>query len=321
MTKQLNARELLIDILKWRRPHGSNTVVGFARKYLQSIGAKRDPFGNYILVVPGGVKNNILWSSHIDTVHRVEGHQNVLIKDDVVYVATSSSNCLGADCSTGVALMLQMIEYNVPGSYVFHAGEERGCLGSKFLKASNPEWLKEHTHAIAFDRRGYSSVITHQMGVNTASKVFADSFIQTVGLIEFLKPDPTGLFTDTYQYEQLIPECSNISVGYENEHSREELQNLRFYELLLECLLTADWDKLEIGEREKDTWGSYGNYGWMGHAISDHIPLKQEKDDYKKNLIQDNWDIVLSILEATGLDWETEIYRNIGWEPKRVSVS
>jgi hypothetical protein len=41
------------------------------------------------------------------------------------------SNCLGADCTTGVWLILEMIKANVPGVYVIHSDEEVGGKGAR----------------------------------------------------------------------------------------------------------------------------------------------------------------------------------------------
>lgn len=324
--KQLNSvvtpRNLLIDLLQWRRPYGSNTEKGFIKKYIRPTGAVRDGFGNYILEVPSSkpTDNVVLWSSHLDTVHQVEGMQLVTVENDWAYTQTKSSNCLGADCSTGIALMLQMIAYKVPGSYVFHAGEEKGCLGSTWMKRNNPEWLKKHTHAVAFDRRKDCSVITHQMGCNTASDDFVDSFIDVTGMHGFLKPDNTGSYTDTYQYKDLIPECTNISVGYDGEHTATEIQDLLYYEILLDALLSANFDHLTVGVREEE---DYLDYPWSS-SYDYNKPLLSPKalqEDYKKNLIQDNWKEVISIFETIGIDWETELMDQIGWEPKRIRGS
>ena len=318
-TLMTTPRSLLIDLLQWRRPYGSNTEKGFIKKYIRPTGAVRDSFGNYILEIPSAKPTNnvVLWSSHLDTVHQVEGMQLVTVEGDWAYTNTKSSNCLGADCSTGIALMLQMITYKVPGSYVFHAGEEKGCLGSTWMKRNNPDWLKKHTHAVAFDRRKDCSVITHQMGVNTASDDFVESFIDVTGMHGFLKADDRGSYTDTYQYKDLIPECTNISVGYDGEHTAAELQDLLYYEILLDALLSADFEHLAVGVREEE---DYLDYPWCSnYGFKPLLPPKALQEDYKKNLICDNWREVISIFETMGVDWETELMDSIGWEPKRIS--
>lgn len=323
-------KKLLIELLRWRRPYGSTTEKGFINKYIKPTGAVGDAFGNYILTIPNtkASPNKILWSSHLDTVHTTEGVQNIIIEDNVAYTETKNSNCLGADCSTGIAIMLCMIKAKIPGSYVFHAGEEHGCLGSKYLAKNSQVWLKTHTHAIAFDRRSDRSVITHQMGENTASVEFANSFIEATDLGMFLKPDDTGSYTDTYQYADLIKECTNISVGYLNEHSKNECQDLLYYEILVDSLLTADFDQLVIGTRQPSYY-NYGGYWDWGSTTSTKqksflpVPVNKPKSsrdnvtEYYRMLIVDNWDVILEILNNTTPDWEEEVMRQIGWDTKR----
>lgn len=42
-------------------------------------------------------------------------------------------SCLGADCTTGIWIMLQMIEANVPGFYIIHTDEEVGRKGAESI--------------------------------------------------------------------------------------------------------------------------------------------------------------------------------------------
>ena len=57
----------------------------------------------------------------------------------------ATSSCLGADCTTGIWLIMNMIEAKViEGVYVIHAAEEVGCKGSRALVADDPEWLRQY---------------------------------------------------------------------------------------------------------------------------------------------------------------------------------
>lgn len=220
----------LVDMLSYRRPFRGRTVDTFCERFLRPLGATPDAFGNWIAVVGDAP---ILWSSHTDTVHYRDGRQTVSVSEDG-YARLSKrsrmpneSNCLGADCTAGVWIMAQMIRAGVAGTYVFHAGEERGGHGSSYLLETREAWLRSFTHAIAFDRRGSSSVITHQ-GNRTASATFAQAFaaeLDRCGLKGY-EPDDTGVFTDTAIYSDVIAECSNVSVGYDREHSSAESLDL-----------------------------------------------------------------------------------------------
>lgn len=253
----------LIEMLRYRRPEGSDTQKIFCEKYLEPVFGQPDAHGNYIKLInyPNGGLPYLCFTAHHDTVHMQEGMQHVVVNGDKVMA--SDSNCLGADCTTGVWLILEMMHAEIPGIYVVHAGEEVGCVGSSALIKDHPSWL-DHTKAvISFDRKGEESIITHQMGMRTASDAFAVSLSEALGLPS-LRPDNTGAYTDSNEYVDVVGECTNLSVGYLNQHSKNESQDLFFAYYLLEHIKTADWSKL-VFEREPGTYeSSYSGYGWGG---------------------------------------------------------
>lgn len=60
------------------------------------------------------------------------------------------------------------------------------------------------------------------------------------------RPDPTGIYTDSAQFTQLILECTNISVGYYNEHSVSEKQDIKHLEQLCDVVCKIDWESLPV---------------------------------------------------------------------------
>lgn len=262
----------LIEMLRYRRPEGSATQRIFCEKYLEPDFGEPDPYGNYIKIInhPNGGLPEICFTAHHDTVHSVDGMQHVIVNGDTAYAVDSS--CLGADCTTGVWLILGMIQAKVPGIYVIHAGEESGCVGSSALikdhlsDITKYSWLQHTKAVISFDRKGEESIITHQMGSRTASDEFAISLADAIGLP--MRPDNTGAYTDSNEYIEVVGECTNISVGYLNQHSKKETQDMFFAYYLLEHLVEADWSKLvfkrEPGEVDPDdyrSWWSTKSYG------------------------------------------------------------
>lgn len=191
-----------------------------------------------------------MFSSHADTAdHSCEVVQH-RVRDTCEgerIISTDGTTILGADCKIGMALMIKMIEAKVPGLYVFHSGEECGCIGSNELAREMEDWpeLMIPLRCVAFDRRGVDSIVTHQVGKRTASDKFAEALAaQLRGTGIEMKPDDTGVFTDSQSYQHLIPECTNISVGYRNQHTTMECQDIRFAERLLERLVMVDWEGL-----------------------------------------------------------------------------
>ena len=242
----MNPDKMLLDMLMTKRPAWSMTEEIFIEKYLQPLpGFYQDDFGNVIIQV-GEDDPEILWSSHTDTVHSDEGKQGIIITGPIITADTGpkreKTNCLGADCTSGVWLMVKMIEADIPGLYIFHRAEENGGLGSKWIAKNTPEVLRGINYAIAFDRKGYDSVITHQRGSRCCSADFADSLAGILG--NNFKADKTGVFTDTASYVDLIGECTNISVGYFSQHGPMENQNWIFLNMLLETMIEADFSTL-----------------------------------------------------------------------------
>jgi hypothetical protein len=79
-----------------------------------------------------------------------------------------------------------------------------------------------------------------------------------------LKADAYGTYTDSMEYSGIVPECTNISVGYFDQHTAKESQDLEFAEMLLEKLIEARWDVLAISRDPSqvdrfydESWGPY----------------------------------------------------------------
>jgi hypothetical protein len=58
------------------------------------------------------------------------------------------------------------------------------------------------------------------------------------------KPDDTGVYTDTAEFFDLGANCTNVSVGYEYEHTPKETLNRGYIEALTKAVIAADWSKL-----------------------------------------------------------------------------
>ena len=231
----------LKEMHTYKRPYGSQSEAEYIARFLLPLGLTRDPFGNLYKVI--GDKPVTMWSSHTDSVHHNAGRQNVVIDGKMLKLhKKSNASCLGADDAAGNWIMMQMIRAGVPGLYIFHYAEEVGAVGSSDIAAKAPDFVKGITSAIAFDRKGYDSIITHQGG-RTAS----DAFAASLGLqLEGYKADDKGIFTDTRSYKSLIPECTNLSVGYFNAHSSKEVLDFEHLFKLRDMMLAIDQTKFVI---------------------------------------------------------------------------
>ena len=61
-----------------------------------------------------------------------------------------------------------------------------------------------------------------------------------------MKQDPTGIFTDSACFMDDMPEITNISVGYFDEHQNTEIQNISFLERLAQASIKVNWASLPV---------------------------------------------------------------------------
>lgn len=245
----LNPRDTFLALTARTYPHGHEEEV---LNFLPEL--NEDEFGNYYKII--GDKPTTMFTSHLDTAdHRQnETERYSIIEDGVENITTGGETILGADDKAGVTVMLYMMAKNVPGLYYFFIGEERGGIGSKRLANGyeKVDYVKDIVRCVSFDRRGTGSVITRQLGRECCSETFAKALSdQYNGLGMQMTTDPTGIFTDSAMLMGVIPECTNISVGYMNEHTGREVQNITHLEKLCVASCKVDWDSLPT-ERSLD---------------------------------------------------------------------
>lgn len=227
-----------------KRPHGSASD-GSTIPYLLSIlpsGKKWvDGAGNLHVDMRTTKKHRTLFVAHIDTVHRIEGTNNYR-EDSKGFHAIDAP--LGADDAAGVSILCSLIG-NVPAYYIFTRGEECGGIGSKYLAEQHSALLGQFDRAIAFDRKGTSDVISHQAVGRCCSDRFAEALSEALNNEGLLYcPSDAGVYTDTAEYVSIIPECTNISVGYYSEHTPKEWLDIDHWQNLLAAALRIQWDKL-----------------------------------------------------------------------------
>ena len=85
-----------------------------------------------------------------------------------------------------------------------------------------------------------------------------------INIYEFdYKTDKYGVLTDSIQFMGIYPECTNISVGYQSEHTFNESQDIEHLEKLAVACTKVDWIGLPV-ERDpsKVEYKSYGYGAW-----------------------------------------------------------
>ncbi len=208
-----------------------------------------DIYGNYFKIIEGDKET--MFTSHLDTADWKQSSTKLMSKtiDNEEYIFTDGTSILGADDKAGVTIMLYMMTNNIPGLYYFFMGEEKGGVGSRLLSNDfeNFDYLKSIKRCISFDRRRTGSVITSQYGRTCCSDEFGSALCREYNSNGMkLSLDDTGIFTDSASFMGDIPECTNISVGYDNEHTFTEIQNITFLDKIAKASVKVRWNKLPV---------------------------------------------------------------------------
>jgi len=230
-----------------------------------------DKHGNYFYEIG---KSRTIFASHLDTVSK--DYTQVVHTFDGDIIGTDGKTTLGADDKAGVTVMLHLIKNEVPGLYYFFIGEEVGCIGSGLASKSIADFKGKYDRIISFDRRGTNSVITYQSSSRCCSDEFADSLAKQLNYSGLsYKKDDGGVYTDSAEFTGIIPECTNVSVGYYKEHTVNETQDIKHLADLANACLLVDWENLPTKrDMSKVEYKSYKNYGsnysnsWNGSSYS-----------------------------------------------------
>lgn len=289
------------SLLTTKRPantQGEDFARHFVLKTLTALvyepNTQVDTHNNIIVDLRNGT-SNVLFSAHYDSAHRgaqTEYTNKVAITSDGDLCGVDA--CIGADDASGIYVMLRMIQHGVPALYIFHQGEEVGGLGSYHIAEKTPELLDGITHAIAFDRRGTRDVVWMQGGEDCASEGCAGVIAHTLNQLNpafAYAPSDQGSFTDTKVYRDLVPECFNISVGYDNEHTPSETQDVKHLLALADACCAFPWHTLPVW-RDPITAKYDDRYG--SRAFSGYSSWADRKDWLNNppyaNKVYDSWE-------------------------------
>ncbi len=230
----MDIKSRFVLLTKKTYPHGTEELL----EYFLPRGFKMDGHGNYFITIGN---SRTMFTCHLDTASANFEDVNHRFSGD--FIMSDGTTILGADDKAGMIILLHMIENNIPGTYYFFVGEEVGCIGSGRLSGTYEGGL--YDRCVSFDRRGYGSIITHQFWSRCCSDNFANALKLEMNLTGLnFNLDDTGITTDSASFMEQIPECTNISVGYFNEHTIREKQNISFLEKLCKSLCLINWELL-----------------------------------------------------------------------------
>jgi len=243
---------------------------------------KKDVHGNYFYEIG---QSRTIFASHLDTATKVSSKVNHVFDGDII--KTDGTTVLGADDKAGVTIMLWMMNHKVPGLYYFFIGEEVGCIGSGLAAKSIGDFKGKYDRIISFDRRDVFSVITHQSWSRCCSNEFADELanqLNSAGVGLEYKKDDGGVYTDSAEFIDIIPECTNLSVGYYKEHTTTESQDIEHLRKLAEACLKVDWDNLptvrdpKVTEYKSSSTTNYSSSNYYSNSNGYYGKKKKKKN-------------------------------------------
>ena len=269
----MNVLKNFQDAVTLKRGAGSRTEMAYVSHLVKLLPQSMiDEAGNIWVDLRTEAHHRTCFTAHTDTVHHTEGTNEYEV-DGKFWRAKGAA--LGADDGAGIALLLHLIENNVPALYVFFRGEEIGGIGSTYASENLADMFDGIDRAIAFDRAGYYDVITHQAGGRCCSDKFASALaeaLSTEDMSIMYMPCDKGVFTDTANLVSIVSECTNLSVGYNSQHGDKESQDVEFLQTLAAKIITIDWDSLPT-ERKLTQ-----QYRYKG-IDADYAPRKLQPDN------------------------------------------
>ncbi len=299
----MNFKETFLNLTEYTTPFGFESDL---EKYLPTS-LKKDEWGNYYTSIGD---SQTLFTCHLDNYCKEKVKVNHVIEGNII--KTDGTSILGGDNKAGVLVLLYLISQSVPGTYYFFLGEEPilsgGCWGSTKLVENKSEFLKKFKRAIAFDRKMTGSIISRQMAQECCSQEFVSSLSEKFsekGLT--MNDDKTGYYTDTGNFIEHIPECTNISIGVWNEHHKNEYVDISYVEKVAKASTNVDWESLPT-IREPKWWLDEGPS--KKEVIKKYSNFRSRKEDGRL------FKFVLDILE----DENYFLMNKTGFEPNKVMV-
>jgi hypothetical protein len=239
ITDESNVRSTFLELVSHTCPTAEAEEARFGA-YLTGTGWTVDEVGNYWKTVG---ESTTMFTAHLDDVST--SHLEVLPIITVEKSGDEVAECgdaevLGGDAKAGMAVMLYMISQGVPGTYVLFSQEEIGRVGS--IAAVSGIKTGQYNRCVSFDRKGVDDIITFQSGIRTCSDEFGEAL--AASLLMNHKICSKGSYTDSYSFRGVIPECTNVAVGYDFAHTEYESQNLTYLTVLAEACTEVNWEML-----------------------------------------------------------------------------
>ena len=217
--------ELLKKLYKVYSPSGKErTMIKFIWNYTKRITGTKvetDAAGN-LYITKGEAESYPCIVAHLDQVQRLHSKDFTTVETGEIIFGYSSRNKrqegLGADDKNGVFICLECLKKYDAVKVAFFREEETGCRGSSEAVMS---FFEDVRFVIQPDRKGDSDLIT-SIGY---SDLCSEKFIEALEPEKWGYMEENGLMTDilTLKEKGLGVSCINVSCGYYNPHTDEEI--------------------------------------------------------------------------------------------------
>ncbi|WP_018669148.1 hypothetical protein [Bacteroides gallinarum] len=208
-------------------------LCSYIRQLPGNISVSKDRFGN-LYVVKGKSETYPCLVSHIDQVSHCNhsGDFKAVETRDIIFGYSPGNRRfenLGADDKNGVFICLECLKKYDSIKVAFFREEETGCRGSSEAVMS---FFDDVRFIVQPDRKGNSDLIT-AIGY---SELCSGGFIEAIEPEKWNYKEESGLMTDLLALKEngLGVSCINVSCGYYNAHTDEEITVKKD---LLKCLL------------------------------------------------------------------------------------
>lgn len=219
--------QLLKKLYSIYSPSGKEEkMIRFLSSYIRTlpgnISISQDQYGN-LYVVKGIGESYPCLVNHIDQVAHCNhsGDFKAIETKEIIFGYSPGKRRfenLGADDKNGIFICLECLKKYDTVKVAFFKEEETGCIGSS--NACMP-FFSDVRFVLQPDRKGNSDLIT-SIGY---SELCSEGFIEAVEAEKWGYNEKNGLITDVLILKEngLEVSCVNLSCGYYNAHSGEEI--------------------------------------------------------------------------------------------------
>jgi hypothetical protein len=263
--------------LRNARPDGS-VAIDTLTVMLESLAMSAFPTGTIhrdeaqnLWIDARGNGERTLFMAHLDTVERSEYEKDIFIREDGRI--HSPGHILGADDGAGIGILASMMEMKIPALYLFSQGEEIGGYPARWIAENAPDSLADIDRCISFDRKGTGEICGDQCVGTLASVAFVNALSDGLGMAHGWGH---GSYTDNSEFQGLVPEIVNVSVGYYDNHGINETLDWNYFQDLRLACVSMAWETLPtIGP---DRSADFQVESWLHDNYSLGIPSGLDHD-------------------------------------------